>query len=169
MFFFFCCSFKRKLDIFAIRLILQNGLAFYLTWLSFLACLNFATFITYNFGWNQTNSSTATLAIISSLAVVYFLVENFIWQRFLLYIYSPWLVLLITFHGILLEHWTTAIGLGRNNLMALIMFAVFFAFAVLKLFVICLCKTYCSHRYDKYRETLKKRDSNHANTREEVI
>lgn len=138
---------------FLARLLLQNGLAFYLTWLSLVTFINFAIYISYGLSANQATASTITLGLILGIILVYFIIENFIWQRFLLYVVSPWFVLLVTYNGILTANWQT-VNLNRNNIISLATFVVIVVCFAIKLLMICLYKTFCSHRYDKYKETL---------------
>jgi hypothetical protein len=138
---------------FAIRILLQNGLAFYLTWLSVVAILNFNIFIRFMLAVEGTKASTIALSILLALMVVYFLVENFLWQRFLLYVISPWIVLLLTFDAMLTYNWYAGF-LNQNNYLTLAMFALTAVFLAAKLIMICLYKSLCSHRYDTYKEPL---------------
>ncbi|CAF1032596.1 unnamed protein product, partial [Brachionus calyciflorus] len=73
-----------KKDLVFSRILIQNGLATFATWLTLATNLNFATFLTYDCGINQDISSTIILFIILIIAVVYFIIENFIWQKYLL-------------------------------------------------------------------------------------
>ncbi len=68
-------------DIWLNRILLQNGLAFFVTWLSLATNLNFAIFLTYSASIEVSISSTVALAIILVLVIVYFILENFVWQR----------------------------------------------------------------------------------------
>ena len=70
-----------KKDIWINRFLVQNGLGFFLTWLSLATNLNFAIFLTYDASIKVDISSTVVLIIILALIVTYFILENFIWQR----------------------------------------------------------------------------------------
>lgn len=70
-----------KADVWINRFLLQNGVAFFLTWLSLATNLNFAIFLTYEAGLEVSISSTVALIVILLIVVVYFILENFIWQR----------------------------------------------------------------------------------------
>lgn len=68
-------------DVWMNRFILQNGIAFYLTWLSLATNLNFAIFLTYEASVEVSISSTVALIAILIIIVAYFVVENFVWPR----------------------------------------------------------------------------------------
>lgn len=138
------------MDVFLVRIIVHNGLAFYLTWLSLATILNFATYISYHLGARVDDASTIALFFIITLVVAYFVVENCVWQRFLLYVFTPWIVLIIAICGSMNKNYNSN-NPSRNNIITAVLLAIILTLAVAKLIMFFLYKTICFYRYDKYR------------------
>ncbi len=69
-------------DIWINRVLVQNGLAFFATWLSIATCLNFAIFLYRRASLTQDIASTIALVIILALIILYSVLENVIWQKY---------------------------------------------------------------------------------------
>lgn len=139
------------------RVFVQNGLAFYLTWVSFLTIFNFATYITYNLLANQVDSGTVALSFILVLILIYFILDNFVWQRFLLNVLAPYIVIIIVLIGSLAKNFNST-NISRNNAFLLSIMLIASFLTILKCGMYYLYKTVCMHRYDINKE----RDLNYS-------
>ncbi len=136
---------NRKPDIWLNRIILQNGLGFFLTWLSLATNLNFATFLTYENGVDMQLSSTIALIFILAIIVVYFVVESIIWPRYLLYMFTPWFVVIIALIGSVAKNWISTKP-TRNNIITLILLIITVLLAISKIVLFILYKTKFTNR-----------------------
>lgn len=123
-----------------VRLFVHNGLAFYLTWLSIATLLNFATYIAYHLSAAKEDASTIALFFLLAIVVVYFVLENFVWQRFLLNVFTPYVVLIIALIGSLTRNYST-VNTTRNNIITLVILLIIVLFAFIKCIMYFLYKT----------------------------
>ncbi|RNA05135.1 hypothetical protein BpHYR1_049974 [Brachionus plicatilis] len=133
---------KMIVDLVFIRILPQNGLATFATWLTLATNLNFATFLAYECGAEQDAASTVILFIILTIAVVYFVIENFIWQRYLLYNFSPWFVINFALLGSVIKNYDAS-NPSRNNIITIILLIITFLLAIGKIVLFILYKTAC--------------------------
>jgi hypothetical protein len=134
-----------KKDIYLIRILPLNGLGFFATWLALASTLNFAQFLTYQGGAKDNVASTLALFIILALAVVYFIFENFVWQRFLLYLLTPWFVVNFALAGSLAKNWVQGEP-TRNNIITLVIFVITLLLAVGKLACVYFYQGHWKHK-----------------------
>lgn len=123
-------------------------MAFYLTWVTIASCLNLSIYLTYEANFEMSFSSSISLAIIAILIFIYFIVENFIWQHYLVYIFTPWLVLIIGLSGSLLKNYSFQKP-TRNNLITFGILIGSLLFSVTKLLMCFLYHTVCKEKLDK--------------------
>lgn len=131
-----------------IRILIQNGLAFFLTWVTIASNLNMATFLTYGLGIELTLATSTALSIVFTLICLYFVLENFVWQRYLLYIFTPWCVVLMGLVGSLIKNWNGSAP-TRNNYITLVMLVASVVFALIKVIMFALYRTVCRPSVDK--------------------
>lgn len=137
-----------KVDIWLMRILIQNGLALFLTWVTIASNLNMATFLTYDLGVEYFIPTTIALLIVFALIVFYFVIENFVWQKYLLYVFTPWVVILVGLSGSLYKNWSSA-SPTRNNIITLIMLVCSSLLFVGKIVMFVLYHTYCRPSVDK--------------------
>ena len=140
--------FIRKKDVWLNRFLVQNGIGFFLTWLSLASNLNFAIFLTYEAGVKVDIASTVVLIIILAVIIVYFVLENFIWQRFMLYLFTPWIVLIIALSGSVSKNWKSE-SPTRNNIITLVLLIIVILMAIAKLIMFVLYHTILKHRVNR--------------------
>lgn len=97
----------------------------------------------------MTISTSISLIIIASIVTAYFILENFIWQKYLLYVFTPWIVLVVGLSGSLLRNWNKNAPPTRNNLITFIILAGSVLFSVVKVVMFSLYHTVCKQRVDK--------------------
>ncbi|RNA30149.1 hypothetical protein BpHYR1_000739 [Brachionus plicatilis] len=139
-----------KKDLWLVRILVQNGLAFFATWVTIASCLNLATYLTYDLLIELSISTTCSLSILSFICVLFSIFENFIWQKYLLYTFSPWLVLLTGLSGSLYKNYPkNEQNLSRNNILTMCLLMACACFFVVKIVMFSLYKTIWKERVDK--------------------
>ncbi len=139
--------FDRKVDIWLIRFIVLNGIGFFATWLTLATNLNLAQFLAYATGMDYTLASTIALIIILVVFVFYSLMENVFWPKYLLYLFTPWIVVNIALIGSVSGNW---VGGSRNNIISLIMLIVVLFLGIVKVVMFVLYKTVLKKRIRPY-------------------
>lgn len=134
------------------RALIQNGLAFFLTWTTIASTLNMATYLTYDLGIDLSVATTTALLIICTIMSIYFVIENFVWQRYLLYVFAPWCVILIALSGSLLKNWMAPPS--RNNIITLVVLVLAVGYTAVKFVMFGLYQTVCKPSIDR-RESHK--------------
>ncbi len=134
----------RKTDIWLIRLFVQNGIAFYATWVTIASHLNFVSFITYRLNANLQDASTAALVLLACFVATYFILENFVLSKYLEFTFSPYAVLIFAFIGILVKNWTY--NPTRNNIICAFVMALIVLFFILKIVIVLALRSYRRNR-----------------------
>ena len=127
------------------RFFVQNGLAFYATWVSIASNLNFAIYISWRLGANIENAGTGALFLVLAAIITYFILENFVWRSYLLYQFSPWIVITIALIGSLTKNWQSS-SPTRNNIITLIMLIVVVLLIIARIILFILYKTKLKHK-----------------------
>jgi hypothetical protein len=101
-------------DIWLMRILVNNGLAFYATWVTVATMLNFAISFIYDFKvLDISDASLLAVCLLGLLIIVYFVLDIYVYEEYTRYTLSPYLQLAIAFAGILSKNWnpnsTTAI------------------------------------------------------------
>lgn len=86
-------------DIWLTRILVQNGLAFFATWVSIATLLNFAIVLTYYWSVDVQVSSTVALGLLSLDILVWFSLDTFVFDKFVRYTVTPYIVLVIALTG----------------------------------------------------------------------
>ncbi|XP_072043831.1 uncharacterized protein [Amphiura filiformis] len=86
------------------RVIIQNGVALHGTWITIATLINLGVVVTYTAGAPQPTASTISLAILTCEVLAYFVLENFIWEKYLRYTFSVWPVVI----------WALSAGIDGN-------------------------------------------------------
>ena len=61
--------------------------------------LNFAIYMIWGLKANSLDAGTIALVLDLCAIIVYFILENFIWRQYLIYIFSPWIVIVVALAG----------------------------------------------------------------------
>ena len=96
-----------------------NGLFLYATWTTIASLINLAAALEYT-GTNVSgaNSGTVSLSLLLVTVIVYFVLENTVFYRFLKYVFSVYPVIIWALIGVLSVHWGVE-GEERNSRFAL--------------------------------------------------
>lgn len=92
-------------DIWMTRLFTLNGLAFYGTWCTIATLLNMVIVMQYVSGVDRYVCVWVALGIVTLELICWFILETFVFDRHLRYCFSPYIVLLIAFLGVLSKNY----------------------------------------------------------------
>ena len=79
-----------------------------MTWLSLAANFKFAIFFGYSTGADVDTGSMIALIIILLAFKEYFVLENFLWQQYHLYMFTPLFVLIIALIESIQQNWNAS-------------------------------------------------------------
>ena len=65
-----------------------NGMFIYATWTTIASLVNLAVVVQYSHDVSATNSGTISLSLLLAALVVYFILENTVFYRFLQYVFT---------------------------------------------------------------------------------
>ncbi|XP_022089454.1 uncharacterized protein LOC110978630 isoform X2 [Acanthaster planci] len=117
-------------DLIAVRIIVQNGLALYATWVTIATLLNFAIVLSYWGGMSQSDASTVSLSILLVEVLVYFVLENIVLEKYLRYTYTVWMVVLFALTGSVAKNWSPG---SRNSIFSVVLLALAGALFIVKI------------------------------------
>ena len=92
-------------EIWFIRIFVQNGLALFASLGAVAALFNFTVVMTYCTGANQSVGSIVSLTFFTMEIVAWWICDNFVFDKLLRYIVTPYLVFLMSLLGIIQENW----------------------------------------------------------------
>ena len=116
-------------DVWLVRILVQNGLAIYATWVTIATLLNLCVVMAYVGTVSQHVASTVCLSILLLLIVVWFFLDNFLWDVYVRYTVTPYFVFVFALIGTLVAHWNVD---GSNSALTAFMLATSCAGAVAK-------------------------------------
>jgi hypothetical protein len=135
-----------KVDIWLVRIFIQNGIAFYATWVSIASNLNFAIYIIWRLGAGVEDAGTAALFLILAAIINYFILENFVWRKYLQYTFSPWFVMVIGVIGSLNKNWNYD-SPTRNNVISLVIIIIVTILFIIRIVLFWLYLTILKERF----------------------
>lgn len=117
-------------DIWLIRLLIQNGIAFYAAWVTIATLLNLGVVLTYKDGSDVTDiyldqdvSSTIILAIAAAEIVLWFSLDLTVLDKYTRYTFSPYITLTVAFAGVVQKNFDLDTAY-RNSVFSLVLLIV---------------------------------------------
>ena len=110
-----------EVDVWCLRALVQNGIMFYTAWVSIASCINFAIFLQENLGVSRPRAGSIALAILLSMLVIWFILENFVISSYMKYTFAEYLVLIIGLSGVIKKQWKDGHGNQTYVLVILIL------------------------------------------------
>lgn len=117
-------------------------------------------------------SSLVILSVMGFVLLVYCIFENFVWQKYLVYVITPWFVLILNNGGILIKNWVQSYP-SRNNMASLLLLVITVFFTFIKIIMLIFYHTTCKQKLDKNKshmllqelqnKTIKSRNKNNKN------
>jgi len=97
---------NKSIDVYLMRILVNNGLAFYAAWTTIATCLNFAIAIAHKWQLlSVLNSSIIALSILSFIIFIYFALDIYFLEKFTRFTWSPYILMGIAFAGVLVGNW----------------------------------------------------------------
>ncbi len=125
---------KLNKDIWALRLVVQNGLGLYAAWGTVAAVFNFAIVLTHRTelgkGKQDDIGSTVSLIVFTLEIVCWFIFDNIVFEKLLRYLFTPYSVIVISLIGIIHKNWNLS---NRNTLYTLALLGIVTLMSVVKL------------------------------------
>ncbi|KAM5164951.1 uncharacterized protein ACMZJ9_007351 [Mantella aurantiaca] len=123
---------QRKVDLWLIRIFAQNGIAVYATWTTIACLLNFSVALTYNGGISNSVSTTVSLSILAFEVVLWFILENFVLEKYVRYTLTVYPVVIVALSGSLDKNFQESSPDG-NNIFISVLLAVACALFTIRL------------------------------------
>ncbi|XP_075060002.1 uncharacterized protein LOC142144743 [Mixophyes fleayi] len=127
---------QRKVDLWLIRIFAQNGIAVYATWTTVACLLNFAVALTYNGNIPNSTSTTVSLSILAFEVVLWFYLENFVFDKYVRYTLTVYPVVIVALSGALNKNFNKSSPDGNNIYIAVLLAVGCAVFAVRVVLVI---------------------------------
>ncbi|XP_069118123.1 uncharacterized protein [Argopecten irradians] len=118
-----------------IRFFLQNGTAFYATWVTVATHLNVAMIMHYTGGVANDISCTTALGILLFVTILWFLTETILLDAFTRYLFSPYIVLIVAMSGSLAKNYDLELRY-RNSILSIIILGMAVLFLLLKIIIL---------------------------------
>lgn len=96
-----------KKEIWLARIFTLNGIALYGTWTTIATLLNFCIVLQYKGSVSVEVSAWVALVILTLELIVWFVLETFVFDRYLRYCFTPYLILIVALPGILTKNYTS--------------------------------------------------------------
>ncbi|XP_078576009.1 uncharacterized protein LOC144861833 [Branchiostoma floridae x Branchiostoma japonicum] len=93
------------IDLWCTRAFVHNGLAIYATWTTIATLLNFGIALIYTGGFDNSDVVTGLLAVLLVEVLGWYVLENFVLDRYCRYNLIVWVVVIVALTGSLVEHW----------------------------------------------------------------
>ena len=122
-------------DIWVIRILVQNGIGFYAAWATIAAIFNFAVVLTYRTDLmgkavGKEIGSTVSLIVFTMEILAWFILDNFVFERAMRYLFTPYIATLISLSGIMSKNWEIT---SRNSIYTLTLTTATFILTVVKI------------------------------------
>jgi hypothetical protein len=112
-----------------VRFLVQNALAFYATWTTIATLLNLGIVLVYWGGFEQTASCAGCLGVLTLDILVYLVLDWFVLDRYLRYVFSPYIVLVMALAGSLDKNYEAG---ATNTVFTIVLLAVACAAVLVK-------------------------------------
>ncbi|XP_069122634.1 uncharacterized protein [Argopecten irradians] len=118
-----------------IRFFLQNGVAFYATWVTIATHLNLAMVMHYSGGVANDIACTVALGVLLFFVILWFMTETILLDVYTRYLFSPYIVLVVGLSGSLAKNFNLDLRY-RNTILSVIILGLSGFFLLLKIILI---------------------------------
>ena len=122
-------------EIWLIRILVQNGVAFFATWVTIATFLNLAIVMNYVWGVGMTTSCIIALSLLAFDILLWFVLETFVVDKYVRYTFSPYVVLIVGLSGSLSKNF----DLDKNcatSIMTAVLLVVVVLLAIVKVVLV---------------------------------
>lgn len=129
------CRLGAGKEVWLVRCLVQNGLAFFATWVSIATLLNFAIVLTYIWSVEMQVSSSIALAILALEIILWFCLDNFLFDKYVRYTLTPYIVVVIALAGSISKNFDLDMNY-RNSVFIAVLLGVAGVILMLKLLLV---------------------------------
>ncbi|XP_019897292.1 uncharacterized protein si:ch211-161h7.5 [Esox lucius] len=130
---------NHKMDLWLIRVLVQNGLCVYSTWTTIASLINFTIVMNYNADLTAMDAATVSLSILTAEVLVWFILENFVFEKHMRYILTIYPVVILALCGNMTKNYDEAAP-SRNAYFTAVLLGV-----AITLFVVRVCLVVWRH------------------------
>ncbi|XP_036375420.1 uncharacterized protein LOC118771520 [Megalops cyprinoides] len=112
-----------KMDLWLIRVLVQNGMGVYATWTTIATLLNFTVVLEYSAGLAKMDAATVSLSLLLIETIAWFVVENFVLEKHVRYILTVYPVVIVALTGNITKHYDPAAP-SRNSIFTVVLLAL---------------------------------------------
>ncbi|XP_013413395.1 uncharacterized protein LOC106175794 [Lingula anatina] len=121
-------------DIWLIRFLVQNAMAFYATWVTIATLLNLSMVLSYvTKAVTQDVACTIALGILSAEITTWFILETFVLDRYVRYTFAPYPVIIMALIGSMSKNWDPT---KRNSIFTAVLLGIAGVLTIVKVSVI---------------------------------
>ena len=131
-----------NVEIWLIRMLIQNGIAFYAAWVCVATVLNLGLVLTYKTGDDVTDiavqpdvSGTVFLAIVAAALIAWFVSDIIFLDNYTRYVFSPYITLTVASAGIVQKNYNLDTAY-RNSVFSVILLSFAAVFLVAKIVIL---------------------------------
>ena len=111
-------------DIWAVRFIVHNGVALYCAWTNVASLLNLSIVLHYVSGVSQETCAWISIAILNVILVVVFVLEVFVFDQYVRYVFAHYVTLIVALSGILYQNYASDRGFMIYAIVMLVLSAI---------------------------------------------
>ncbi|XP_012556939.1 uncharacterized protein LOC100206920 [Hydra vulgaris] len=126
---------ENKWDLWAHRILVQNGILFYGTWTTVASLINTGIFLKYELEVKSQTASLVGLSILAVLILAWFILENFVLTAYTGYTFTAYIVLIWAFTGIHIGVWNKNTPVAVFNCVLLVFSCLFLVARIVILIV----------------------------------
>ncbi|XP_029314087.1 uncharacterized protein LOC115025763 [Cottoperca gobio] len=108
-----------RVDLWLHRVLVQNGIAIYATWTTIASLINLTIVLTYDANMSPEDAATVSLSVLTVLVCLWFVLENFVLDKYVRYILSIYPVVIWALAGVFSKNEDT-----RNSIFVVALLAV---------------------------------------------
>ncbi|KAJ0022910.1 hypothetical protein NQD34_015044, partial [Periophthalmus magnuspinnatus] len=106
---------NHKVDLYLIRVLVQNGIAIYATWTTIASLVNLNIVLTTEANMSQTDASTTVLSLLVVVIATWFVLENWLLEKHVRYILSIYPAVIWALTGVFTNNYDASAP-SRNNI-----------------------------------------------------
>lgn len=109
-----------KVDLWLMRAIVQNAISTYTTWTTIATLINLTIVMNYCGSLSAQDAATVSLSILTVVVVVWFILENFVFDQYVRYILTIYPVVIVALTGVFTKHYNKAAP-SRNAIFGVVL------------------------------------------------
>jgi len=114
-----------RFDLWCTRVFVPNAIVFYSMWQDIATCLSFNKMLIYDAHASRSTAATTALTVLVCIVVGWFVLENFIIERYTRFLFLEYVVLIIAASGLLKAQWKDGSG-NEGYILAFLILCVLF-------------------------------------------